>query len=175
MNTNGETVSPSSPVGNQRVFCICKPWSPPQGRAVAVESVSKSVSSGVTVSSEVEDPSPGGFFHSPRQEREDLRINFERGGDWPLYRRPSPSVNVITRRRRLLLLRRRTMRCTAGFACSRPATSPPSEWPEGGCGGGSFSGGPPGPRPPSRSSPATPAAASPAALRSPSVGDKYGH
>lgn len=173
MNTEGERVAPSSPVRNQRVFCICKPWFPPpaQGCAVAVESVS--VSSGVTVSSEVEGSLSWRLLSQSSSGKEDLRINREEETD-PSTDGPLPSVNVVTHRRRRLLLRRRTKRCTAGFACSRPATSPPSVWPEGGCGGGSFSGGPPGPRPRSRSSPATPAAASPAALHSPSVGDKHG-
>lgn len=177
-------------VENPPLFAFREPWPRPQIWSVAVESVSKSVPSVATVSSEVEGLSgrlggrvegflswrllsqsvsgkgriKGKLEESRRRGEEETR---------PLRRQPL-SLNDVTRHRRLLPLRRQTKRCRAGSAGIRPATSPPSAWPEGGCGVGSFSGGRPGPRPPSRSSPATPAAASPAALRSPSVGDKGG-
>lgn len=169
--TPKEKGASSSAVRNQRVFCICKPWSPPQVCAVVVESVSKSDS-----------VFWGGRFPllkasftvhvRKRRFKHNLWERRKRRSLSPLQTPPPPSINVITRHRRHLLLHRQTKRCRAGFADSRPAISPPSVWREGGCGGGSFSGGPPGPPPPSHSSPATPAAASPAALRSPSVGDK---
>lgn len=95
----------------------------------------------------------------------------EGGGVQP----PTPQTtsllfSFVTHRHHLPLLPHQTKMRRVGSAGSRPATSPPSGWQAGGCGGGSFSEEPPERRPLSHSSPSTPAAASPVALHYPSDG-----